>query len=662
MSQPAMSLSSVRPATARRPRRARSPPTRAGRAPSRAGPGSAPRTRAHGAPGSPRGRRSRWRRSRRSDAWHPSPLGYQCSLPGKPLPAKIEHVVRRARRLGPRAVLIALAWCSSAPSTSRRRRSTSPPWTTPPATPCSPARSRGSWCWSGAATTSCCLRAYGCAPPRPRPGADDDRHDLRHRLADQAVRHDAGRDGARRARRGEARRARSDATCRSSASRRSTQVTIQRLLTHSAGLPGHPADRRGEAGAPRTRVTALARLPFDYPPGSGTQYSDIGFILLGEVVRRVSGQPLDRYLDADDLQAARPARHDVQPGPDASAIASRRPSSPTATCCVGEVHDPRARLLGGVAGHAGMFSTAADLGAPLPHAGGRGRAGRRARAQAGHGAGRCGRAAPTAAAAARSAGTSPPGSRAPCCRSSRSESSSHTGFTGTSRAGSTRAPAATSILLTNRVHPSGGGAAQDPRAAGPRGGGGRRRALRRRRRSPRSRATRRRRRPTTPAEPAVDAARPEPVRTGLDVLAAPELRAAGRLLGRAGDQPDGRRRAGPARRRPAGGGARACGCTAIFSPEHGLSGDANTDVPHGRDAVDRACRSGASTARCGGRRRRCSRTSRCCVFDIQDVGARYYTYLTTLVYVMEEAAQAAHPGRSCSTVRTRSPAATSRGR
>ena len=44
------------------------------------------------------------------------------------------------------------------------------------------------------------------------------------------------------------------------------------------------------------RARALAQLKLDYPPGTGFQYSDVGFILLGEVVRRVSGEPLDRYL------------------------------------------------------------------------------------------------------------------------------------------------------------------------------------------------------------------------------------------------------------------------------------------------------------------------------------------------------------------------------
>src|SRR6185295_14317871 len=77
---------------------------------------------------------------------------------------------------------------------------------------------------------------------------------------------------------------------------------------------------------------------------------------------------------------------------------------------------------------------------------------------------------------------------------------------------------------------------------------------------------------------------------------------------------------------------------AIFSPEHGLSGEANTEVPNGRDAF-----TGLPVWSLYGTTRRPTPTMlrgiTMLVFDIQDVGVRYYTYLTTLVYVMEEAAR-----------------------
>jgi uncharacterized protein YbbC (DUF1343 family) len=77
---------------------------------------------------------------------------------------------------------------------------------------------------------------------------------------------------------------------------------------------------------------------------------------------------------------------------------------------------------------------------------------------------------------------------------------------------------------------------------------------------------------------------------------------------------------------------------AIFSPEHGLTGDANTEVAHGRDPI-----TGLPVWSLYGTTRRPAATMlrgiTLLVFDIQDVGVRYYTYLTTLVYVMEEAAR-----------------------
>src|SRR3989338_7642883 len=73
-------------------------------------------------------------------------------------------------------------------------------------------------------------------------------------------------------------------------------VTIQRLLTHSAGLPAYPGNGVVAAGFPRA-AGAIAKLPLDYPPGASFQYSDTGFTLLGELVRRVSGVRLDAYLE-----------------------------------------------------------------------------------------------------------------------------------------------------------------------------------------------------------------------------------------------------------------------------------------------------------------------------------------------------------------------------
>ena len=112
--------------------------------------------------------------------------------------------------------------------------------------------------------------------------------------------------------------------------------------------------------SPATAARALARRPLDYPPGTGFQYSDTGFIVLGEVVRRVSGEPLDRFLERFLFRPL--GLRDTSFHPPESVKPRVAPTEVNASGVLrGRVHDPRARQLGGVAGHAGMFATAADI-------------------------------------------------------------------------------------------------------------------------------------------------------------------------------------------------------------------------------------------------------------------------------------------------------------
>ena len=139
------------------------------------------------------------------------------------------------------------------------------------------------------------------------------------------------------------------------------RVTIRHLLTHSSGLPAwRPLYK--EATTPDTALAILLATPLDTVPGARMVYSDLGAILLGKVVERVSGEPLDTYV----------ARHITQPlgmtstmyRPPASLRERVAPTEydPWRQRHVrGEVHDENAYMLGGVSGHAGLFSTAADL-------------------------------------------------------------------------------------------------------------------------------------------------------------------------------------------------------------------------------------------------------------------------------------------------------------
>jgi uncharacterized protein YbbC (DUF1343 family) len=131
------------------------------------------------------------------------------------------------------------------------------------------------------------------------------------------------------------------------------------------------------------------------------------------------------------------------------------------------------------------------------------------------------------------------------------------------------------------------------------------------------------------------------VRTGLDVLARQDFApltgaVVGLVTNQTGVDAQGRRAI------DLFAGATNLRLQAIFSPEHGITGDANSDVAHARDvATGRPIWSLYGTARRPTPAMLKGLTA--LVFDIQDVGVRYYTYLTTLVYVMEEAARHSIP-------------------
>jgi len=136
-------------------------------------------------------------------------------------------------------------------------------------------------------------------------------------------------------------------------------LTIRRLLTHTAGLADVPPPETLREGFPRA-AASLAKAGLQYPPGRDFRYSDTGFILLGELVRRVSGEPLDRFVTRHLFTPL--GMRDSTFNPDVRLRSRIAPTEVLADRLLrGEVHDGNARLLGGVAGHAGLFSTADDL-------------------------------------------------------------------------------------------------------------------------------------------------------------------------------------------------------------------------------------------------------------------------------------------------------------
>ncbi len=138
-------------------------------------------------------------------------------------------------------------------------------------------------------------------------------------------------------------------------------VTIRHLLTHSGGLaPFIQLWKRTSSAAEARRIVLAA--PLDTAAGARMVYSDLGAMLLGWVVERVSGEPLDRYLTAHVFGAAgmRDTRF-LPPATLRDRIAPTERDPWRGRHLRGEVHDENAHLLGGVSGHAGLFSTGADL-------------------------------------------------------------------------------------------------------------------------------------------------------------------------------------------------------------------------------------------------------------------------------------------------------------
>jgi CubicO group peptidase (beta-lactamase class C family) len=144
-------------------------------------------------------------------------------------------------------------------------------------------------------------------------------------------------------------------------------VTIRHLLTHTSGLPAM-ADFHRWCVSREEVLGALLRTPLEVPPGSQVIYSDLGFMTLGEVVRVVCGAPLDvtvRRVVTGPLGMSStgfaPAGATTSGWPLSLVAATERRSDGDGLPWVGTVHDENARACGGVAGHAGLFSTLADL-------------------------------------------------------------------------------------------------------------------------------------------------------------------------------------------------------------------------------------------------------------------------------------------------------------
>jgi CubicO group peptidase (beta-lactamase class C family) len=150
-------------------------------------------------------------------------------------------------------------------------------------------------------------------------------------------------------------------------------ITVRQLLTHYSGLwhffdPSKPWSGRAEA------LEELWKEKTDSDPGKEFVYSDLNFIALGEIVRAVSGKPLDVFAQEEIFVPLgmsetffRPPSNLVrriaptEPRKNTLQYLKGQSSESMEKMVRGEVHDPTAWRMGGVSGHAGLFSTAQDL-------------------------------------------------------------------------------------------------------------------------------------------------------------------------------------------------------------------------------------------------------------------------------------------------------------
>jgi len=353
-------------------------------------------------------------------------------------------------------------------------------------------------------------------------------------------------------------------------------LTIAQLLTHTSGLAAANHLKHYRRGKQRALDAIFALAPTDRP--GKRAYSDLGYIVLGAVIEKVTGESLASYARTRIFEPLGMISSTFGPAPGAVPTEQR-----DGDWLAGTVHDPRAAGLGGIAGHAGLFSTVDDIArfARMLLAGGV-LDGRRVLSQA-------------SVATLRTHGFHRAG-----------HGYGHTGFTGTSLWLDPKRHLAL-VILTSRLHPDGRG---DVRAL--------RRDLRRL---------------------VIEAASDKPeVMTGIDVLRAngfAQLRGArvGLITNHTGRANDGRRTATLLHRAPK------VELVALFSPEHGLAGTRDTAVKDGLDSD-----TGKPVYSLYGKRKRPSaeqlRGIDTLVFDVQGAGARFYTYATTLGYALEAATAA----------------------
>ena len=134
-------------------------------------------------------------------------------------------------------------------------------------------------------------------------------------------------------------------------------VTMRHLLAHTAGFPAGGKPRGATADK---RLASLIGTPLKRQPGAKVEYSDVGFVVLFAALERAAGEPVPALLDRRVWEPLGMASTGYAPGAECERCAPTYRNA-AGKPVYGVVHDPIARALDGVAGNAGLFSTAGDL-------------------------------------------------------------------------------------------------------------------------------------------------------------------------------------------------------------------------------------------------------------------------------------------------------------
>jgi CubicO group peptidase (beta-lactamase class C family) len=149
------------------------------------------------------------------------------------------------------------------------------------------------------------------------------------------------------------------------------QVTLRLLLTHASGLPGYVRLFEGLGGegldGREQLLDACLRLPLEYAPGSRAEYSDPGFVLLGKALEVIAGEGLERFCSREVFSPLSMTSSCFRPPSDWRLCIPPTEEDLTFRHRIiqGEVQDENCFVLGGIGGHAGLFSNALD---PLRYA------------------------------------------------------------------------------------------------------------------------------------------------------------------------------------------------------------------------------------------------------------------------------------------------------